>query len=93
VVVVCTVAAVSVAATAAVGSPGRSPLLNLILWDAHSLFTLFCIHFWHGGHLQVHLLATDEVILLLIIVCIMLSTLLLMEVLFSEWKVVFMRVH
>ena len=37
--------------------------------------------------------AMGEVLLLLFIVCIMMiSTLLLMEVILSEWKVVFMRV-
>jgi hypothetical protein len=70
-----------------VGSIGRSPPIYLVLWPAHSLLSLFCIHLSHGGHLQVHLrffAATGGVLVLFIFVCICKSTLLLMEALFSE---------
>ena len=101
VVVPCTVAAALGAATvvgSSIGrSLGRSPPIYLALWPEHSLLTLFCLHLWHGGHPQVHfrLLAVTVGVLLLffaasglllfIFVRICKSTLLLMEILFSEW--------
>jgi hypothetical protein len=63
--------------------PGYSPFRNLVLWYAHSLFPLFCIHLRHFPHFHLHSLLFGVVggkSVVFIIVCIMLSTLLLVEV-------------